>query len=177
MRTLRQAVAGTVTLALLGGLAGAVAARSEDADVIVGQSATWVTFTEQECSVDEVVPLQDGAIQRIRGVVATCEVTFSDPRVSGTATVSSNYDCHAEAGCVVWGTQELVGPDGSWTGSFTGTIDAAFTERGFTLLNGTAGYEGLTFIVQPAAQLGEAPSAVGIIYEGGAPPPVELPAD
>jgi hypothetical protein len=176
MRTLKLTIVGTVTLALLGGLAGAVAAQSEEADVIVGPSATWVTFTEQECSVGEVTPVQDGAIQRTRGVVATCDVTMSDPRVSGTATVVSNYDCHAEAGCVTWGTQELVGPDGSWIGSYTGTIDAAFTERGFTVLNGTAGYEGLTFIVHATAPLGGTPPVAGIIYEGEVPPSVE-PAD
>ncbi len=173
MRTLRLAMRGTVTLALLGGLAGAVAAQSDAADAIVGQAATWVTFMEQDCSVGEVTPVQDGAIQRTRDVVATCTVTMSDPRVSGTATVSSNYDCLAEAGCITWGTQELVGPDGSWTGTYTGTIDAAFTERGFTALNGTAGYEGLTFIVHTSAPLDEAPRVVGIIYEGDVPPSVE----
>ncbi len=167
---------GTVTLALLGGLAAAAAARSEQADAIVGHSATWVTLTEQECSVGAVAPVQDGAIQRTRDVVATCSVTMSDPRVSGTATVSSNFDCLAQAGCITWGTQDLVGPDGSWIGTYTGTIDTAFTERGFSALNGTAGYEGLTFVVHTTAPLDDTPRVVGIIYEGAIPPSVETPS-
>jgi hypothetical protein len=170
MRTLRMSLAGTVILALLGGLSVAAVARSGGPDVMTGQSAAWVTFTDQSCSVEGVTPEQDGVIQRTRGVKATCDVTFDDPRASGTATISGNYDCHAEAGCTTWGTQEIVGPDGSWSGPFTGIIDPSFTERAVAVMTGTAGYEGLTFIVHGVAPLGEAPTVVGIIYEGGPPP-------
>jgi hypothetical protein len=170
MRTLRLSLAGAVTLALLGGLSVAAVAWSGDPDVMTGQSAAWVTFTDQSCSVEEVTPEQDGDIQRMRGVRTTCEVTFDDARVSGTATTSGNYDCHATAGCTTWGTQVLVGPDGSWRGSFTGTIDTAFTERAISVMTGTAGYEGLTLIINAVGPLGEAPTVVGIIYEGDPPP-------
>ena len=106
----------------------------------------------------------------------TCEVTFDDPRVSGIATTSGNYDCHATAGCATWGTQEIVGPDGSWHGSFAGTIDTAFTERAASVMTGTAGYEDLTLILNAVGPLDEAPTAVGIIYEGSPPPfPEPLP--
>ncbi len=170
MRSLRLSLAGMVVLVLLGGLTLAALARSGGPDTMTGQSAAWVTFIDQSCSAEEVALEQDGDIQRMRAVRTTCEVTFDDPRVSGTATTLGNYDCHATVGCTTWGTQELVGPDGSWSGSFIGTIDLAFTERATSVWTGTAGYEGLTFIANAVAPLGEIPTVVGIIYVGGAPP-------
>jgi len=170
MRTLRLSLVGTLLLVLLDGLGGAVVAQSGGLDAMTGQSASWVTFIDQSCSVEEATPEQDGVIQRMRAVRTTCEVTLDDPRVSGTATTLGNYDCHATTGCTTWGTQELVGPDGSWSGSFIGTIDLVFTERATSVWTGTAGYEGLTFIANAIAPLGETPTVVGIIYEGGPPP-------
>jgi len=85
-------------------------------------------------------------------------------------TTVTDYDCQAEAGCVTWGQQEIVGPDGSWSGSFEGLIDPAFTERAVAVLSGTGSYSGMTFVVMAVAPLDEAPSVVGLVYEGDAPP-------
>jgi hypothetical protein len=175
MRALRSSLAYVVILALLGGLATSVGARSGSPEVMAGQSASWVTFIDQSCSVEEVTPELDGDIQRMRGVKTTCEVTYDDPRVSGIATALGNYDCHATAGCATWGTQELVGPDGSWRGSFIGTIDLAFTERAASVMTGTEGYEGLTLIINAVGPLDEIPTVVGIIYDGSPPPFLEAP--
>jgi hypothetical protein len=170
MHALRPTATGMVILALVASLSVVVAARSTAADVMSGESATWVTLIDQSCAIEAVSPVQDGAIQRMRGARTICDVRFDDPRVSGTVTTTGNYDCHAEAGCVTWGQQEIVGPDGSWSGSFSGLIDAAFTERGVAVLTGMGRYEGLTFVVHGVGPLNQAPTAIGLIYVGEAPP-------
>ncbi len=170
MRTLRRSLAGMAILALLGGSGAVAVAQTERPGAMTGQSASWVTFIDQSCSSEAATPVQDGDIQRVRGVRTTCDVTFDDPRVSGIVTTSGNYDCHATAGCATWGTLELVGPEGSWHGSFTGTIDARFTERALSVMTGSAGYEGFTLIINAVGPLGESPTAVGVIYEGDPPP-------
>ena len=178
MRALRSSLTGTLVLALAATWSAVVAAQSKGADVLTGTSATWVTYVDQSCSVEEVQPVEDGAIQRIRGARTICAVRFDDPRVSGTVTTTGNYDCHAQAGCVTWGQQEIVGPDGGWSGSFNGVIDPDFTERAFAVLSGTGGYAGLTFIVHAVGPLNETPTVVGLIYEGGPPPiPEAAPAE
>ncbi len=170
MRSLRRITSGVLTLALATIPSGVAVAQTTDIEVMSGGSATWVTFIDQSCSVQEAVSPDDGPIQRMRGTRAVCDVRFDDPRVSGTVTTDVNYDCQAEAGCVTWGQQEIVGPDGSWSGSFEGLIDPAFTERAVAVLSGTGGYSGMTFVVMAVAPLDEAPSVVGLVYEGDAPP-------
>jgi hypothetical protein len=145
-------------------------APTADVAVMAGGEATWVTFIDESCSVQETVPKDDRAIQRMRGARAVCDVQFNDPRVSGRATTDVNDACQAEAGCVTWGEQEIIGPEGGWRGSFEGLIDPAFTERTVAVLNGTGNYSGLTFVVTGVAPLGKAPSVVGLVYEGVAPP-------
>jgi hypothetical protein len=164
-----------MALALLLGTSIGVVAQSTEADAMTGQSASWVTFIDQSCSLEAARITSDGDIQRMRGTRTVCDVTFDDPRVSGVATTSGNYDCHATGGCTTWGTQEIVGPGGSWRGSFTGTIDPAYTEHALSVMTGTAGYEGLTLIIHAIGPLGEPPTVVGIIYEGSPPPVPEAP--
>jgi hypothetical protein len=170
MRSLRRTTSGALILALATIPSAVAAAQTTDVDVVIGGSATWVTFIDQSCSVQGAVPTDDGTMQRMRGMRAVCDVRFDDPRVSGTVTTVTDYDCQAEAGCVTWGQQEIVGPDGSWSGSFEGLIDPAFTERAVAVLSGTGGYSGMTFVVMAVAPLDEAPSVVGLVYEGDAPP-------
>ena len=173
MRIRQQALIGTLVLALAAASPVVGAAQSPGADVMTGALATWVTYIGQSCSVEQVQPVEDGAIQQMRGVRTICDVGLDDPRVSGTVTTTGNYDCHAEAGCVTWGQQEIIGPDGGWSGSFNGVIDPDFTERAFAVLAGTGGYAGLTFVVHAVGPLNETPTVVGLIYEGSAPPIAE----
>jgi hypothetical protein len=170
MRSLRWITSGALILALTAIPSVVTAAQTTDIDVMSGGSATWVTFIDQSCSVQEAVPSDDGTIQRMRGTRAVCDVRFDDPRVSGTVTTDVNYDCQPEAGCVTWGQQGIVGADGGWSGSFEGLIDPAFTERSVAVLSGTGSYAGMTFVVMAVAPLDGSPNVVGLIYAGGAPP-------
>jgi hypothetical protein len=132
--------------------------ETADVAVMTGEPATWVSLVDQTCSTPEVQPLDDGMVQRLRGAKAVCDVRFNDARVSGTATAFFNYDCQAEAGCLTWGHQEIVGPDGGWSGSFEGLIDPTFTERTVAVLRGTGSHTGMTFVVMAVAPLDAAPS-------------------
>lgn len=170
MRFPRPTTRGVLILTLAAIPLMATTAQSMAVDVMKGEPATWVTLVDQSCSTSEVTPMDDATTQRLRDVQAVCDIRFDDPRVSGTATTIVNYDCHAEAGCVTWGQQEIVGPDGGWSGSFEGLIDPTLTERSVAVLSGTGGYAGMTFVVTAVAPLDEAPSVMGLVYVGGAPP-------
>ena len=171
MRFCGRITSGALTLALAAIPSGVAVAQTTDIEghVPEGRRRGSPSSTSRARS-QETVPTDDDAVQRLRGAQAVCDVRFDNPRVSGTARTDIDYDCQAEAGCVTWGQQEIVGPDGGWSGSFEGLIDPAFTERTVAVLSGTGSYAGMTFVVMAVAPLDEAPSVVGLVYEGGAPP-------
>ena len=166
MRTLRLSLAGTVILALLAGLIGAVVAQSEGA-----RSAEWLTFIEQDCTVGDHEPstVVDG-VEQLRGMPITCDITFSDPRLSGVQSSVFNQDIYESGIHVYWGTQEMVGPDGTWSGWFHGTISADAMGNGYIVLTGDGDYAGLTNIRHATGPVNEPPIESGVIYEGDPPP-------
>ena len=166
MRTLRPSLAGTVTMVLLG-WSGGVMAQEADAP------AVWVTGPETQapCEVGDVeTVIDDGPITGHRGLSITCTDDLGDPRLSGPSVKLYNDDCYEGAGCVYWGTQELTGPDGSWTGTFTGTTDPEGSGGSYQVLVGTGGYEGLTYVGLAVGQFGQPPRVFGRVYEGDPPP-------
>ena len=174
MRMLRLSLAGTVTLALLGGLGGAVLAQSEG-----DASAEWLTFIEQDCTVGDHEPATVvGGVEQLRGMPITCDVTFSDPRLSGVQSNVFNQDCFQSSGiCVYWGSTETVGPDGTWSGWFSGSMDPDRYGRGYIVLTGAGGYEGLTNVRHAMGPIDEPPIEVGVIYAGDPPPVVAMPTE
>ncbi len=93
MRTLRLLLSGTLAMALLGGLGGAVVAQDEDAAV----GLVHVTGTQVE---GDLVPgewAQVGAVGQMRGASTANRSEMSDPRVSGAVTVEVNFDEYPRA--------------------------------------------------------------------------------
>jgi hypothetical protein len=159
-------------MALLGGPSGAVTAQDATAP------AVWVTGpdTQAPCEVGDVETLiEDGPVTGHRGLSISCTDDFGDPRLSGPSVKHYNDDCYEGAGCVYWGTQELMGPDGSWVGTFNGTMSPDGSGGSYQVLVGTGSYEGLTYVGLAVGQFGEPPKVIGRIYEGD-PPPMMMPA-
>ena len=165
MRTLWLSLAGTVIVALLGGLSVVVVAQ----DAV--EPAVWVTGTDVDCSV-EVGPevSDDGEVHSYRGMGLLCTAEMSDPRMSGVATKVYNEDCFSEWPCFYWGTHEIVGPDGTWVGAHAGTHDPEQRVVGYVVYTGTGAYEGLAFVGRGLGEPGEPGTTEGVIYRGDPPP-------
>jgi hypothetical protein len=107
-----------------------------------------------------------------------CVHTMSDSRVSGTGPLTFNDDCF-RGGCVMWGTNDVVAPDGRWECSWSGTGDPFGRLDGIVsgVCRGTGGYEGLTYMWQHAVRFtgkgdfGGDTNMYGHVYEGPPPPP------
>jgi len=161
MRTLRLSMVGTVILALLGGLGGAVLAQDEDESesaTYVSGLRTWIEYTD------------DGAIY---------EMEMSDPRASGTLTESyvswQEYGDTTPATAAVVVRLEHVNEQGSWSGIGSGVYDP---EMGWQLVGWSTGegaYEGLTLYMHAVRDIYSTPEMLfeGIIFEGPAPMMVE----
>jgi hypothetical protein len=184
MRTLRLSLAGTVVLALLCGLGGAVVAQEEDA-----WFGDWLEPTEEgtfgyygpdltKCVLDKseresvAGPMDALGIsgKEVLNLLFTCEVVFSDPRLSGTQTTRFNEHCFAKGGCVNWGTMDIVGADGAWSGWFNGIEDPTGQTDLHIVLTGSEAYEGLTNIRHANGGFGSALTQTGVIYNSDPPP-------
>ena len=56
--------------------------------------------------------------------------------MSGTKTVLYNDDSFGTAPCLYWATQDIVGPDGTWTGWVNGTLDPERGATGYIVMTG-----------------------------------------
>jgi len=177
MRTLRLSLMGMVMLGLLLGRTGASGAQ--EPVVATGPENTWVTLDHQECEWASGAPGHtDGGgdgFEWLRGYRTTCEVTFSDPRVSGPLTQTVDEDWYGKYGPIVaWGNETLVGPGGTWTGWYQGIGDPEGEDQPtYHVMTGSDGYEGLTFIWERSwaeQPIGGAWRGTGFIYEGDPPP-------
>jgi hypothetical protein len=179
MRTLRLSLAGTVVLALLGGLGGVVLAQDEADEV------TPVVVTgDESCThvVEGTESIGPGGVMQTRGVLLDCTNSMSDPRVSGTFRNTWNADYYPAADeVVVWGTHVLDDPVAGWECSYTGMNHPS--EDIWVLLHavcqGTGEYEGLTYAfyhVEGESDIGNGTSYHGFIYEGPPPPWGPIPA-
>ncbi len=111
---------------------------------------------------------------RYRGAVLACTDTSNDPRVSGSATYTWEYDGWARGAHVQWGTGRLENAGGAWDGTMTGSYSIP---RGDVLLfwfKGSGGYEGLSYamwaVLSPAEVAWTYP-VDGIIFPGSPPAP------
>ena len=180
MRTFRLSLAGAVILALLGGLGGVALAQDEDL-----WFADWLEPTVEgtfgvaghelpSCTLDKserdavVGPRNSG--REIRNLLFTCDVVFSDPRLSGTQTTRFTERCFPKGGCVNWGTMDIVGADGAWSGWFQGIEDPGKQTDLHIVLTGSGAYEGLTNIRHASGGFWMALTQSGVIYNSDPPP-------
>jgi len=112
--------------------------------------------------------------KEIRNLLFTCEVVFSDPRLTGTQTTRFSERCFAEGGCVNWGTMDIVGADGAWSGWFNGIEDRAGETDLHIVLTGSGDYEGLTNVRHASGNFWLALTQTGVIYNSDPPP---MPAE
>jgi hypothetical protein len=117
----------------------------------------------------ERIAMPDGGFE-IHGLPFNCEVTYSDARLSGTQTTLLNERCFSTGGCINWGTQQLVGPEGTWNGWFTGTEDPRGNTNLHIVLTGSGAYEGLTSIRHATGRFYKPLTQTGLVYEGDPPP-------
>ena len=177
MRTLRVSLAGTVIMALLGGLGGAVMAQDE---VEMPVTATYVTG-----EVTDYRPIQSGTYEPGAGYDTLTDdqyelqIAWSDPRLPTIKHGRENAIVYHE-GDDQWsealaGSIRLEGPDGAWVGTTHGMSDFHPDQgRQMTkvmVLEGEDAYEGLNAVI--VATIDEAvspmPSYEGFIFEGEAP--------
>jgi hypothetical protein len=180
MRTLRLSLIGTVILALLVGLGATALAQGEDL-----WFGDWLEPTEEGvfgaaghdlpwCMIDrsereaELGP--SGNAKVIRNLHFTCEVVFSDPRLSGTQTTHFTERCFTDGGCVNWGTMDIVGADGTWSGWFQGIEDPTGRTDLHIVLTGSGAHEGLTNIRHASGGFERAMTQSGVIYPSDPPP-------
>ena len=111
-----------------------------------------------------------GAGKEVRNLLFTCEVVFSDPRLTGTQATRFSERCFPRGGCVNWGTMEIVGTDGTWSGWFNGVEDPIGNTDLHIVLTGSGAYEGLTNIRHASGGFHDALTQTGVIYNSDPPP-------
>jgi hypothetical protein len=162
MRTLRLSLAGTVTLVLLGALGGAVVAQESNAHV-TGTMA---------CGPAGASTVLEGGSISLELWSGRCDVSMSDPRVSGVMDSDLQTACFGETGgCLFHITSVLTGPDGTWEGTAGSMDDASGTALpAWGTLEGTGAYEGWTFILHNPNRKDRSAEVSGVVYEGPPPP-------
>jgi hypothetical protein len=176
MRTLRLFLAGTVILALLGGLGGAALAQmDEDAD------AVYVTIAAEPREADAGSVVRGDPLYRSREGVNVYDLEASDPRLTGTFSMFWNVDVDLDTQHgVMWGTARIENDDGTWEGPFIG-MEYETAEGGLVATSGamvgSGDYAGYTFYGQADARQhsGVVDRWHGVVYKGQ--PPVPDPAD
>ena len=173
---LRLLMAGTVTLALLGGLSGAAVAQMDtDADVVY---TTYVTTEHASFDLGSVTGTE--ALYSARDGVSVHTNEWTDPRVSGTWTIAFNVDQDPATGHgIQWGTARIENDGGTWEGPFTG-MEYKPGETDYLMnagwMTGDGDYAGYTFYWEvDAEQHGSADPRTwhGVIYRGDPPPLLE----
>jgi hypothetical protein len=191
MRALKPSLAGTVILALLGGLGGVALAQDEadgpvtvtkvTGEAVSDRAVTWGTWTAV-----------DGGGQS-RGDIFEHEVEWSDPRLPSLMRLHENVNDYfvdeADAAHVWVGSIRLEGESGAWTGAEYGLGDSSpagvTIEPRMMLLTGEGDYEGLSAVLQRQRHVVTStdpsrPVFEGYIFEGDLPPmpePLEPPAE
>ncbi|MEX1345445.1 MAG: hypothetical protein AB1Z63_12310 [Candidatus Limnocylindrales bacterium] len=185
-RSARAALLFSVLLAV-----GGTAAQAQDGSAVdedgaaAAQQAAPVSGTST--LVGQVSPGTrelDGAIIRVRGNELLTVEAASDPRVSGEALITVNFDAYPGpdglpgATQVRFGQMRLENADGAWSGSFTGSLGGAGFIQTYWL-EGEGAYEGLSYVVTAGGN-GNVWQSSGLIFPGDLPPmggSVSLPVD
>ena len=145
MRASRTITISIVALGLLAGSAVGVAAQDEEADASVTTvtgTTMWLNTVEE--STETMTP--DGISENVGGV-NVFRFEASDPRLTGDATVTSNWVLIEDAesfGSLNADTYELSNDGGSWHGESTGFGSPGFGAGRTIILVGQDGYDGLT---------------------------------
>ncbi len=178
MRTLRLSLAGTMILALLGGLGAAPVAVTAQADE---STATWVTGTSSTGEMSPPESVTEGPPNLVRGMGFTSTVEWSDPRLPAAMTTIVNIDEHPREGltsAATWAqVHRLDGPNGAWVGTGRGAVFPE-GEVGLIFLTGEGAYEDLGAVLRVVPTEDGEVRYEGFLYDTGLPPlpdPIEPP--
>jgi hypothetical protein len=169
MRTLRLSLAGTLTLALLGGMGGAVMAQmdAEPEAVYFTASGPYTDYALGATSAGN-------SLYSSRDGFYAFDVEATDPRVSGALTVFYNADVDTDTGHgIQWGTLRIENDGGTWEGPFTGMEyeppEGDFV-AGSSMMVGDGDYAGYTLYLQgDMTQFGPAHDLHGVVFKGQPP--------
>ena len=126
----------------------------------------------------------DGTVIRMRGNQLVTIEDSSDPRVSGRAVITVNFDAYPDASGLAGATQvrfgrmRLENDDGAWSGHFAGSRSNAVFAQTYWL-EGEGAYEGLSYVVTAGGN-GNVWRSLGLIFPGEIPPmgdSISLPID
>ncbi len=165
---------------LAGEVVAAEAAQDEpatDPTALVTGSMLWQGTDPSQMEFSEEGPVdQPGSVGHGRGLKHTAAYEWSDSRLPSQGEGVTNFEAYGESGVAISSTWLLEGPDGYWTGPWSGYCDAQDRCRGLVVLTGHGAYEGLYAVL--AERTPEEASRVRSVFEGGIyfgtmPPPPE----
>jgi hypothetical protein len=139
------------------------------------QSAVAVTGTSTLVGQsDPGATTLDGSVIRVRKNVLITFEEATDPRVSGRATITVNFDAFPDqtglpsSTQVRYGQARLENDFGSWSGHFAGSLaNGGFVQTYW--LEGEGAYEGLSYVVTAGGN-GNVWRSQGLIFPGEVPP-------
>ena len=179
MRALRLALVGTVILALLGGMGGAVVAQEDGAnEVSAGPTLVTGRIIDGRQDRPYTRSTDDDRI-RYRGAVYVDPIEMDDARLSGKLWQAWSKDGLRDGrpGELITGTTELTNDGGSWVGKQRGYIDPFTGDYHFQIdLTGTGAYEGYSALLYAKGH--STWDVEGLIFPGALPDypdPVEVP--
>ena len=132
-------LAGSVTV--FAGCGGSDSDSGDDSGrvPVVGTS----TFVREDADSTQT---QAGDVLEARDLIWIYDDAMSDDRVSGTSTVTINYDMYPTGIADMWGATVLTNDGGTWEGDWVGSIHSDGTHTTYGTLTGTGDYEGLRYI-------------------------------
>ena len=132
-------LAGSMTAFTGCGGSDGESARDDGRVPVVGTS----TFVREDADSTQT---EVGDVVEARGLVQVYETVMTDERVSGTSTVTINYDLYPSGIADMWGTTVLSNDGGTWEGEWVGSIHDDGTHTTYETLTGTGDYAGLRFV-------------------------------
>ena len=160
MHARRLLLVGSVSLGLLVTLVAPAIGQTE--------STAWVTG-KLDCGRAEQGTSQEDASVRLDQFPGQCTATMSDPRVNGTWESDIQEACFKlpNEPCMLFGTMEIVGTDGTWVGTWGSVNDVTLSKfPTWGVMEGTGGYDGWTYVLFTPDQIDPNAVVTGILHEG-----------
>jgi hypothetical protein len=148
-------------------------ASSSPSPIVMPGEAVYVFGTETLSVTSPGTQSQVGDVTRLRGRINATVDTMNDPSVTGTGTITTDFDLYGSVG-PQWGTYRLANAEGAWEGTWTGALwegGSATNLSGW--LVGSGAYEGWTYYVHV---WGTGSLQVnGVVFPGSPPATAALP--
>jgi hypothetical protein len=146
-------------------------ATASPSPVVAGPAA--IVAGTEVCAFEGGTTTTVEGTERLRDARATCTDTMNDPRVSGSAVLTFNYDGWTPPGssqsiAVQWGTGRLSTTGGMWDGRWAGVIYPELRDDITIWYRGTGAYAGLVYTAHVVGSTGRY-TFEGLIYPGAPP--------